>query len=393
MAKVFKIITAIALVFACVSLSFVGYAQYEIPNEIRVEKAENIKLNSFYTAKISNADSKNADIMAFGIIPAKSAKLTLSTRRYMVVSGDVFGIKLYTKGLIVTQVGKVKTIKDTVIPGADAGLKNGDMIISVNGKRVTQNTQLEDAVKKSNGKALKLVVKRNQEKLNLNIKPEIDKNDGVYRIGVWVRDSCAGIGTMTFYDRNTGVFAGLGHAVCDVDTGQLMPLSDGEAMSADIKGCYKGVNGNPGELCGVFTGKSIGNLTENHTTGIYGKLDDFDKNAQVMPVAQKQEVKEGAAQIVSTVDKKGPRYYDVEITKIYSSKNSLQKNMSVKITDDRLIKKTGGIVQGMSGSPIIQNGMLVGAVTHVYVNDSLQGYGVFAENMVDEMDRLQKTAA
>lgn len=393
MAKVFKFITAIALVFACVSLSFVGYAQFEIPNEIRVEKAENIKLNSFYTAKINSDDRQNADIMVFGIIPAKSARLTLSKRRYVVVSGDVFGIKLYTKGLIVTQVSKVKTEKDMVIPGEDAGLKNGDMIVSVNGKKVTRNSQLENAVKKSKGKIIKLVVKRNSEKFNLEIKPEIDKNDGVYRIGVWVRDSCAGIGTMTFYDRNTGAFAGLGHAVCDVDTGQLMPLSGGEAMEADINGCYKGTNGNPGELCGVFAGKSIGTLTENHTTGIYGKINEFDKNAQVMPVAQKQEVKEGAAQIVSTVDKKGPRYYNVEITKIYSSKDSLQKNMSVKITDERLIKKTGGIVQGMSGSPIIQNGMLVGAVTHVYVNDSLQGYGVFAENMVVEMDRLQKQAA
>jgi len=394
MGKFFKCLSVIGLLFSFIVFSFVGYAQIEVEDDLVVQKAEDIRLSGIYSAELKNAiavqkskeEMFDAEIMVFGLFPAKNAKVTVSKRRYVVPGGDIFGIKLYTQGLIVTKIGEVKTDSATVCPGKDAGIEVGDTIISVNGERISENSRLEEIIKQSKGQTLNFTVRRNDKEKELELTPRLDSDDKAYRLGLWVRDSCAGIGTITFYDRDTGNFGGLGHAVCDVDTGQIMPLSGGEAMGAEISSCYKGNSGSPGELCGVFTGECIGKLNLNCETGIYGVLKNFDKNKEVIPVAQKQEVKEGKAQIISTVDKNKTQYYDVEITKIYSSKDSKQKNMSIKITDPDLIEKTGGIVQGMSGSPIIQNGMLVGAVTHVYVDDPLQGYAIFAENMVKKID-------
>ncbi len=395
MGKIFKCLSVIGLLFSFIVFSFVGYAQIEVDDVFVSEKAEDIRLSGIYSAELkdavktvrnSNDEAYDAEIKVFGLFPAKEAKITVSKRRYVVPGGDIFGIKLYTQGLIVTKIGDVKTQSGTVSPGKEAGIEVGDTIVSVNSEQISENSRLEEIIRQSKGKALKFIIKRNDKEKKLELTPVMDSDDKSYRLGLWVRDSCAGIGTITFYDRDTGSFGGLGHAVCDVDTGQIMPLSGGEAVSAEISSCYKGNSGSPGELCGVFTGKSLGTLNINCESGIFGVLKNYDKNREVVPVAQKQEVKEGKAQIISTVDKNKTQYYDVEITKIYSSKDSQQKNMSIKITDSDLIEKTGGIVQGMSGSPIIQNGMLVGAVTHVYVDDPLQGYAVFAENMLKKID-------
>ena len=197
------------------------------------------------------------------------------------------------------------------------------------------------------------------------------------------------MGTVTFVDNTTGLFAGLGHAICDVDTGDAMPLRTGDIVGATIRGCVKGTSGTPGELCGVFSTGVIGELFINGNKGVYGILNKTEKKAKRIPVALCEEVKVGKAEIISTVNGTTPDYYEIEIVKIYKSDGE-EKNMVIKVTDEDLLKKTGGIVQGMSGSPIIQNGMLVGAVTHVFVNDPQQGYAIFAEQMLDTADTLLK---
>jgi len=280
----------------------------------------------------------------------------------------------------------VQTDKGLVNPAQRAGIKKGDIILKINGLPVSRNNDIASAVEKSNGETIELSVQRGDSVKTVTLLPARSVSDGKLKAGLWVRDSSAGIGTMTFYDEKNGMFAGLGHAVCDVDTGERLVISGGDAVNACVKGCYKGTQGTPGELCGVFTHGDIGQLYENCDKGIYGAYESLPSRKAV-PVALVDEVKEGKAQIVSTVDDNGPQYYDIEITKIYS-KTEQQRNMVIKVTDKELLEKTGGIVQGMSGSPIVQNGMLIGAVTHVFISDPTQGYAIFAQMMIDESDKI-----
>jgi stage IV sporulation protein B len=205
-----------------------------------------------------------------------------------------------------------------------------------------------------------------------------------------VRDSSAGIGTLTWYNPETRVFTGLGHAVCDVDTGERMPLASGEAADAEITGCRKGRAGNPGELRGRFlSGHLIGTLKRNSASGIYGVLADdvsFPGEGERVPVAARREVLPGRAEILTTIHGTEPERYEIYIERVDSSVNST-RNMVIRVTDPRLLEETGGIVQGMSGSPILQNGKLVGAVTHVFVNDPSRGYAIFAETMLEEAEK------
>lgn len=259
------------------------------------------------------------------------------------------------------------------------------IILEINGSPVSRNNDISSAVESSGGDEVELLIERAGKKQTVKLLPARSKVDSKFKAGLWVRDSSAGIGTVTFYDRKNGIFAGLGHAVCDVDTGEELPISGGDAVNAAVKGCYKGKDGSPGELCGVFAPGEIGELYENCGIGVYGAFSELPKTGE-MPVAIADEVKTGKAQIISTVDADGPQYYDIEITKIYTK--SGQRNMIIEVRDKRLIEKTGGIVQGMSGSPIVQNGMLVGAVTHVFINDPLKGYAIFAQTMAEEAERI-----
>ncbi|NLB36038.1 MAG: SpoIVB peptidase [Clostridiales bacterium] len=329
-----------------------------------------------------------ANIRVLNVFPVKSTKVTVSQRRYVYYGGSVFGLKIYTNGVVVVKIDEVSTEKGSKNPAAEAGLIIGDTIKKIDGKPVGKNDDVSAAIEGSKGKKLTLTVERNGKTLTLTLTPALSLADGKYRAGLWVRDSSAGIGTLTFYDSKTKVFAGLGHAVCDVDTGRKLPISGGDALKANINGCYKGTDGSPGELCGTFTSSQIGSLNINDNTGIYGICINGSLITKQIPVALTGEVKQGKAQIVSTIDENGPQYYDIEITKLYSDSSSVEKNMVIKVTDEELIRKTGGIVQGMSGSPIIQNGMLVGAVTHVFVNSPLQGYAIYSQTMLETADSL-----
>ena len=395
MQKLIRRIYLLSFVLSIIIFLLLGYAQMSIPDEINLSNSIDISSNAIFTYVISNSKEKDENkihsqppgnyemnIKLFDAIPVKKTKVTMNKRKYVTVSGDVFGIRMYTDGVMIVSNQEIETKGDSISPGKEAGLRPGDIIKQVNGKKIDSSSSLSEAVRSSDGKNIETIYLRDGKEKHATIKPVVSKLDGKYKIGLWVRDSTAGIGTMTFYERETGMFGGLGHAVCDVDTGFEMPISNGDAVEAQVKGCYKGKNGTPGELCGVFSGGSIGELLYNGNTGIYGMLKDYDKNAPVLPVALSSEIQIGKAQILATVDSSNPKYYDIEIVKIFKS-NSSVRNMVIKIEDEKLLSVTGGIVQGMSGTPIIQNGMLVGAVTHVFINDPTKGYAIFAENMLE----------
>ncbi len=387
--------------FSAAVFILAGYAEIAIPDEITT--VEERKLNSsgvFRFTPVENVKTAGTDtsedgvekyelnVSLFNIIPLRKTNVTVGKRRYVTLGGNVFGIKMYSSGVLVISTEDIETERSIENPGKKAGIKSGDIIKEIEGKKVNSNGEVSEICKKSKGKELKFTVERNGVLLNLSLKTVKDKASGDYKAGLWVRDSTAGIGTMTFYDRETGIFASLGHAICDVDTGKPLPLSEGEALNAKILGCSKGTKTDAGELSGAFTPIKIGNLYMNSECGIYGMLNYFDSNAEIVPVATSGEVKTGKAQILCTVDERGRQYYEVEITKILDT-SSKEKNMTVRITDERLLEITGGIVQGMSGTPLIQNGMLVGAITHVFVGTPREGYGIFAENMLAAADKVK----
>lgn len=349
---------------------------------LSVKNDDVVKVSGF-----TNSDGGyKAELMAFDLFPVKEVSLNAVKRRYVGVGGEVFGIKLYTKGVMAVKIDSVDITTGVQSPAQLAGIKCGDCITHVDGSVIVNADDFISFVRNSGGRELSLTVEREGETLNLRLRPNPSESGG-YRAGLWVRDSSAGIGTVTFYDSENKLFAGLGHGVCDVDTGKIMPLSGGEAVRATVNGFYKSAPGDPGELCGVFSESVLGGLRVNSATGVFGEFDE-KISAKQMPVALEAEVQEGAAQIVATVDGGEPRYYDAQITKIYPASGSEERNLIVKITDKELLAKTGGILQGMSGSPIIQNSMLVGAVTHVFVNDPTQGYGIFAQRMLETADAL-----
>lgn len=334
----------------------------------------------------TNLDGRyKAEPTAFDMFSAEEVSANAVKRKYVGIGGEVFGIKLYTKGVMVVKIESLDVSTGMQSPAQLAGIRIGDSITHVDGSVIINADDFISVIRNSGGKDLTLTVERDEETILLRLRPNSSENG--YRAGLWVRDSSAGIGTVTFYDNENGVFAGLGHGVCDVDTGRIMLLSGGEAVRATVNGFYKSSPGDPGELCGSFSETVLGGLRVNGETGIYGELKER-VNAKQMPVALESEVREGAAQIVATVDDGTPRYYDAQITKIYPASGDGERNLIVKITDKELLSKTGGILQGMSGSPIIQNSMLVGAVTHVFVNDPSQGYGIFAERMLETAEHI-----
>ena len=400
MKKIVKSIFLFYLAVVSAVFTLMGYAHFSIPDEMNVSQSGNISSGAIFTYEIKNSENgeRSADHLAeneyelnirlFDAIPVKKTKVYMDKRKYVTVSGEVFGIKLYTDGVMVVANEPIQTSDgNSISPGETAGVKPGDIIKFVNSKKITSSTELSSAILESKGEKVALTVVRDGVQQKLTLQPVKEKANGKYRVGLWVRDSTAGIGTMTFFNRDNGMFAGLGHAVCDVDTGFVMPISNGDAVEAKIKGCYKGMPGTPGELIGIFDFGSIGKLYYNGETGVYGILDKFDSNAKQIPVATSDEISRAGAKILCTVDDSGVKSYDVEIERIYKSSGSV-KNMVVKITDERLLALTGGIVQGMSGTPIIQNGMFVGAITHVFVNDPTRGYAIFAENMVATAEQV-----
>ncbi|MEG1778922.1 MAG: SpoIVB peptidase, partial [Oscillospiraceae bacterium] len=380
------------------------YLQSTLPSHFDVEKGDNLSLERYSEYLSCNLSSDEfpigvykasgntykMDINFMGIVAVKEVNVQVVDRRTVVAGGIPFGIKMFTDGVMVVGIGDVEVKGELESPAQEAGIEIGDIVVEMNGRTTLTNKDVLSIVSQSEGKPIKVTVKRDGYLRHLLLEPEKNATDGIYRIGLWVRDSSAGIGTMTFYDADTLAFAGLGHAICDVDTQDIMPLYEGEVVNASITGIKKGCSGSPGELKGVFApGENMGELTVNNATGVYGVLSEFPKCGQEMAVAFSYEVTTGPATILTTVNGSEPQEYEIYVERINYSDAEPTKNMIIRVTDSKLIEQTGGIVQGMSGSPIIQNGRLIGAVTHVFVNEPTKGFGIFAENM----DKTLQTVA
>ncbi len=302
--------------------------------------------------------------------------------------GYPIGLKLYADGVVVVGTESVDTEKGMVNPAQKAGLKIGDIIKDVNGIKVKTNSQVSEIIEKSAEKEIVFKVERNGSIIELSFVAEYSVSEGKYKAGIWIRDSSAGIGTVTFCLEN-GVFASLGHAVCDIDTKTTIPISQGECTKARITGYTKGNNGLAGELCGYLESEKTGVIYSNDGLGVYGCFDMIPSDMPMYQVAHSSEIKVGEAEIITTVENGVTENYSVIIEKIDKG-SADNKNLVIKVTDRALIEKTGGIIQGMSGSPIIQNGKIIGAVTHVFLNDSTSGFGIFAETMLSAMQNMSE---
>jgi len=302
--------------------------------------------------------------------------------------GQPVGIKINTKGVLVVGISDIKTdvgIKDS--PAALAGIEIGDTILKINNEKINDSEDVSRVINYNKNKEIDIQIERNSEILTKKIKPVKNISDGQYKIGLWIRDSTSGIGTLTYYSPNNHEFAALGHGITDIDTGKIMSVRDGDIVPSTILSVKKGVRGVPGELRGIFTSedKSLGSIKMNTECGIFGvaKTNIYNPVFNTpLSVALKNEVKIGKAQIITTIDGSVPKLYDIEIEKLIKQNKPSSKSMIIRIVDKELLEKTGGIVQGMSGSPIIQDGKIVGAVTHVLVNRPDVGYGIYIEWML-----------
>lgn len=330
------------------------------------------------------ATPRRENLKLFGIIPVKEVTVTEKAEQKVMVSGEVFGIKLYTDGVIVVGIQEVQTDSGKKSPSGSAGIEVGDIIVAIDGENVYTSDQVQSILGANNGGSFEVKIKRGERYRDYTVTPVYCEREGCYKAGLWVRDSTAGIGTITFYNKQSGIFAALGHQINDIDTKEIMPMLDGEAVKATVSKIEKSTRGTTGSLECDFTNQTLGKLLTNTDCGIYGAYAEVSECAKEYPVAAIQEVKKGKATLISTVEKGQPKKYEIEITHIGFNENNREKNMIVKVTDKDLIDKTGGIVQGMSGSPIIQNGKLVGALTHVIVGNPQKGYAVFAQTMAEE---------
>ena len=351
-----------------------------------IEKADNsVRINS------QNAGEYEYSYRLFNTIPIKQVNVSVVPKRYVIPSGETIGVKIYTKGLLVIDVSAVYA-KDMTehFPARDAGIAVGDRIMSVDGIELKTNEEFAQYINSVKTK-VKLKIARDDTEFETEITPVMSNDNDIYKVGLWVRDSTAGIGTLTCYDLQTGEYAALGHAICDSDTGEIMTVSNGGLINCKVVSIQKAQSGKPGELTGAFSKESVGSISENNEFGIYGTLNEeyIDMSKKPIEAATRFQVKEGEAQILCDVDGNGVKSYSVDIVKISKSDVIDNKGIVIKVTDNELLEKTGGIVQGMSGSPIIQNGRIVGAVTHVFVNDPTRGYGIFIENMLSEAEKIK----
>ncbi len=348
--------------------------------------AVTIDLSQPVTVKAGGAEQYRMQVKLFGFLPFKSMGIQVIEDQELIPVGVPIGIYVKTDGILVIGVGEFDGQDGVSYAPAKNILKTGDYIQKLNGEPVMKKDDFISKIEKCDGTEQILTVERNGETFDVKIKPIKDQS-GAYKLGVWIRDSAQGVGTMTFID-SEGNFGALGHGINDVDTSTLMDMDDGTLYQTEIVSVRKGTVGTPGEMTGMIVysdDRILGDITENSTRGIFGNCNERAlelSTASPLPIGLKQEIKKGPAQILCTVDDT-TSYYDIEITDIHLDHDNVNRGIEITVTDPRLLEVTGGIVQGMSGSPIIQNGRIVGAVTHVLVNDPTRGYGIFIENMLE----------
>ena len=378
-------------------MGYMGYSclDRKIPDEIYVsekggQNVEELLKRPFLTfdeaVPVSGNGSYLLPCRLLGIIPFKQIKVTPEVQRSIFVSGSTVGMYMETDGVLIIDTGEILSESGETKEPAKNIVKPGDYIVALNDEKISRKKDLIDDLKKLEGEEVILDVVRNGKTVPVSITPAKDKQ-GEYKLGIWVRDNTQGIGTLTFVDEK-GNYGALGHGISDVDTGELLEIQNGALYQAQILGIQKGAKGSPGELSGLIRyeqGKIIGSIETNSKNGIYGHFTGDRKSPislKKMPVGYKQEVTEGEASILCCVEDE-VKEYQAEITKIDMNHSDTNKSFVIRVTDPKLLSITGGIVQGMSGSPVLQNGKIIGAVTHVFVQDSTSGYGIFIENMME----------
>lgn len=411
--KIRKIIGCILLV-SLMSLGFVKPVKEYVllPNSLTVFENQQLSMQTSLQADAAAADSEQVFSIKTGSeslqiegrqtgvgeivfdlagIPIKKVDVKVLEDFRVIPGGQSIGVKLNSLGVLVVGHHQIKTSGGKKSPGEIAGVQVGDMITKINGTTVESMSDVTPFIQDSGktGKPLDLVISRDNKELKTKLVPVKDENEGAYRIGLYIRDSAAGIGTMTFYDPKSKKYGALGHVISDMDTKKPIVVQDGQVVRSTVTSIEKGSNGNPGEKLARFSSdrQIIGDITRNSPFGIFGRLNGDMTNGlydQPMPIALSNEVKEGPAHILTVVDGDRVEEFDVQVVSSTPQKFPAIKGMVIKITDPKLLEKSGGIVQGMSGSPIIQNGKVIGAVTHVFVNDPTSGYGVHIEWMLSE---------
>ncbi len=370
------------------------YLDRKIPNEIHVTEngAQEVRrlldhpfLEFEETIQVSGEGSYLLPCRILGFIPFKEIKITPAESTSVYVSGSTVGIYMETKGVLIIDTGEIISREGTSLEPAKNIVKPGDYIVAFNQQSIKNKQELLKDLSFLDGEPVTLDVIRDGKQIPLSLTPVKDAA-GAYKLGIWVRDNTQGIGTLTYVDGN-GNYGALGHGISDVDTGELLHINKGALYQAEILGIQKGETGSPGELSGLIRyepGRIIGNIEKNSKNGIYGNLSAGIKNTGLkkLPVAYKQELEIGPASILCCVDGQA-KEYQAEITRIDMNHEDTNKSFVIHVTDERLLELTGGIVQGMSGSPVIQNGKVIGAVTHVFVQDATSGYGIFIENMLE----------
>lgn len=350
------------------------------------KNAIHFDLNNPFTIKSSKAGNYKIDLRLFGLIKLKQISLEVIKSTKVIPSGVPIGIYVKTDGIMVLGTGTIHSVDGLNYEPSLNILKSGDYIEYINDKSITTKEELAEAIQKSKGKDLKIKIRRGNIETKVTVTPVLTV-DGDYKIGAWIRNDTQGIGTLTYITK-TNDFGALGHGITDVDTNLMMDIGQGSIYKADILQIQKGAKGTPGELVGIINladRNKFGDIYKNTEQGIFGKIEGTDLhnlvNMDAIPIAFKQEIKLGKASILCNIDNE-IKAYDIMIEKISLNTKNHSKGLVIKITDKELLTKTNGIVQGMSGSPIIQNDKIIGAVTHVFIQDSTKGYGIFIENMI-----------
>lgn len=366
---------------------------------INIENDNTLNYNAVQaSSNISDSASKigktNYKLNLFGRIPLKDITVNVIPKTKVIPLGNTVGLKLYTSGILVVGMSEIEGLdKNKYKPYESTGIKEGDMIIEANGDTLTCTADLLNKVDTSKGKDVSIKYIHEGQTKDTSITP-VKAIDNKYKLGLWVRDAAAGVGTVSFYEPSTKTFAALGHGIQDVDTEKLLDIAKGDFVTTKIVSIIKGKRGTPGKIQGsIENSTKVGEVYKNTEFGVYGKVTNvsalgIDIN-KAMDVANRDEIKTGPAKIICTLEDNKTEEYSIEIEKIYRNNNENNKSMQVKVTDNKLIEKTGGIIQGMSGSPIIQNNKVVGALTHVLVNDPNKGYAVFADLMIKQAREVQ----
>lgn len=417
--KFIRTTTGIILLLLLVLFPFLSdIKQYlAIPNEIITfqteepmtipEISDNFEVRSLnhtdHTQAFSNPNQQEDQsyLLTKANIPVKKVNVSILEGKKIVPGGQSVGVQLHTLGVLVVGHHLVYNNNSAKSPGEEADIHVGDVILEMDGNKITQLEDVKPIVSAAgkNDENIKVKLKRGKEIIETSLRPILNQKDNSYQIGLYIRDSATGIGTITFYDEETGKYGALGHVISDTDTKKPIEIHEGKIVRSSVTSIEKGNEGIPGEKQAKFSmkDKQLGTITKNSPFGIFGKLDPDmikDQAQKPIPIGLSHEVKKGPAKIFTVVEGEKVESFDIEIVNTVTQKFPATKGMVIKVTDEKLIEKTGGIVQGMSGSPIIQDGKLVGAVTHVFVNDPTSGYGVHIEWMLQEaeIDIFEKQA-